>query len=69
MSLVHESNLARSCVRLSTDASDSHFLVNCKACTGVIQRLGGELKFGGCYKCMLMFSSASFLSDGDCSLV
>jgi len=32
-----------------------------QGCTGVIQRLGGELKFGGCYKRMLMFSSASSL--------
>lgn len=40
-----------------------------RGCTGVIQRLGGELKFGGCYKRMLMFSSASFLSDGDCSFL
>jgi len=31
MSLVHESNLARSRTRRSTDASGSHFLVNCKA--------------------------------------
>lgn len=38
-----------------------------RGCTGVIQRLGGELKFGGCYKRMLMLSSASSLSDGDCS--